>query len=225
MNGLYNGMIYPLIPMSIKGVAWYQGESNNDDPVLYKDILANMIKDWRKNFGEGDLPFLIVQITPQKYMPPQLRESQFLVYKEMKNTALIVTTDIGDVHIHSPHKQPVGKRLMLAALALAYGQKITYSGPVYQSYSIKGNKIVLHFTHTNGKLVSKGGKLTGFTIAGTDKKFVPANAKIKGTEVVVYSRMAKKPVAARYGWANVPVCNLVNSAGLPASPFRTDVNR
>ena len=222
MSGLYNGMIYPLIPYSIKGVAWYQGESNNNDPVLYKTILSNMIKDWRKDFSEGNFPFLIVQITPHNDMPPELRESQFLVYKELKNTALIVTTDIGDVHIHSPHKQPVGMRLALAARALAYGENIEYSGPVYKSYSVKGNKIILHFSHTNGRLISKGSKLTGFTIAGADKKFVPADAKIKGTAIIVYSNKIKKPAAARYGWANVPVCNLFNSAGLPASPFRTD---
>ncbi len=223
MSGLYNGMIYPLIPYSIKGVAWYQGEPNNNDPVLYKTILSNMILNWRKDFRQGNFPFLIVQITLHNDMPPELRESQFLVYKELKNTALIVTTDIVDENIHSPHKQPVGERFTLAAEALAYGEKLEYSGPMYQSYSIKDGKIILHFSHTDGKLISKGTSLEGFTIAGADKKFITADAEISGNEVIVFNSKIKKPVAVRYGWENIPVCNLFNSAGLPASPFRSDV--
>lgn len=225
MSGLYNGMIYPLIPYAIKGVAWYQGEANNDHPKQYEIILPNMIHNWRQDFGQGDFPFLIVQIAPHKEMTPEIREAQLLVTKKVNNTALIVTTDCGDANdIHPPHKQPVGERLALAARALAYKEKIEYSGPVYQSYKIKGNKIILYFTHTGKGLTTKdNAPLKGFTIAGSDKNIIPADAKIKGKTIIVYSDKVSKPIAARYGWSNVPDVNLYNKEGLPASPFRTDV--
>lgn len=220
MNGLYNGMIYPLIPYTIKGVAWYQGEANNARPEQYQVILPNMIRNWRNDFKQGDFPFLIVQIAPYKDMTPEIRESQLIVTEKVKNTALIVTTDCGDANdIHPPFKQPVGERLALAAEALAYHQKIEYSGPVYQSYKVKGNKMILSFTHGGFKTVEK---LKGFTIAGADKKFMPAQAEIKGNTIIVSNPSITKPVAVRYGWANVPDVNLYNTSGLPASPFRTD---
>lgn len=226
MNGLYNGMIYPLIPFAMKGVAWYQGENNSWRPRQYAAVLNNMIKDWRHDFHQGNFPFLIVQITPNKDMVPELRESQFKVSQKVKNTALIVTTDCGDANqIHSPHKQPVGERLALAARALAYKEKIEYSGPTFHSFKIKRNKIILYFTHTGKELSTKGtGALKGFTIAGNNNRFVPATAMIKGRQVIVYSNQIQNSVAARYGWANVPDVNLYNSEGLPASPFRTDSN-
>ncbi|HWB27532.1 MAG TPA: sialate O-acetylesterase [Chitinophagaceae bacterium] len=225
MSGLYNGMIYPLMPFALKGVAWYQGEANNDNPKQYQIILSNMINNWRQDFGEGDFPFLIVQVAPHKEMTPELREAQFLVSKKVKNTALIVTTDCGDAdNIHPSHKQPVGERLAIAARALAYKQPIEYSGPVYQSYKIKGKQIILHFKHIGKGLVTKdNASLKGFTIAGTDKHFVAATAIVKYHKVIVSGDKISKPVAVRYGWANVPDVNLYNAEGLPASPFRTDV--
>ena len=225
MSGLYNGMICPLIPYAIKGVAWYQGENNSWRAGQYAAVLKNMIRNWRQDFHQGDFPFLIVQITPHKDMPPELREAQFQVFKTVNNTALIVTTDCGDDNIHSPHKQPVGKRLALAAEHMAYGEKIEYSGPVYESFKIKENRIILSFSHTGKGLTTKGtGVLRGFTIAGNDKKFVPATAFIKGKHVIVYNDSIRKPIAVRYGWATIPDVNLFNADELPASPFRTDSN-
>ena len=223
MNGLYNGMIYPLIPYAIKGVAWYQGESNNDRANQYATVLKNMIANWRTDFHQGDFPFLIVQVTPHAEMKPELRDAQLQVSKTVKNTALIVTTDCGDANIHSPYKQPVGQRLGLAARSLAYGEKLEYSGPVYESYTVDGNRIVITFTHTGNGLVAKNsGFPKGFTICGADKKFVPAFARIDGDKVIVYSDKVAHPTAVRYGWMNVPDVNLFNIEGLPASPFRTD---
>jgi sialate O-acetylesterase len=184
-----------------------------------------MIQNWRTDFGQGDFPFLIVQIAPNDDMYPETREAQLLVSKTVKNTALIVTTDCGDAHnIHPANKQPVGERLALAARGLAYKQPIEYPGPVYRSFSIKNSTIVLQFDHCAKGLVAHGnnGRLTGFTIAGADKQFVAADATIQGHEVIIHSDAVSHPVAVRYGWANVPEVNLFNTAGLPASPFRTD---
>jgi sialate O-acetylesterase len=224
ISGLFNGMISPLVPYSIKGVCWYQGESNNNNPKIYQPILSALIADWRTNWKVPDLPFLIVQIAPFKDMTPEIRESQLLVHKKTKNTALIVTTDCGDAEdIHPAFKQPVGERLALAARALAYGQSIEYSGPLYQSMKVEGNKVVLSFSHTGKGLMAKEGELTGFTIAGADGDLVPATATVSGDKIIVSSDSVRKPVAVRYGWANVPEGNLYNVEGLPASPFRTDV--
>ena len=224
MNGLYNGMIYPVLLYALKGVAWYQGESNNDRPDLYKTILTTLITDWRQNFNQGNIPFLIVQIAPNKDMCPELRESQFLVSQQVSNTALIVTTDCGDAeNIHPSHKQPVGERLAIAARALAYKEKIEYAGPVYRSFNIKNDEVFLNFSHIGKGLTSNHNDvLKGFTIAGRDKNFVPAKAIIKGNQVVVSDKGIKYPVAVRYGWSNVPDVNLFNGDGFPASPFRTD---
>ena len=225
MNGLYNGMIYPLLPYALKGVVWYQGESNNDRPALYKTILTTLITNWRKDFHQGVIPFLIVQIAPHKDMCPELRESQFMVSQKVTNTALIVTTDCGDAeNIHPSHKQPVGERLAIAARALAYKERVEYAGPVYRSFTIKNDEVILNFRHIGKGLTAKrNDELKGFTIAGEDKKFVPANAVIKGNQIVVSDKNIKKPVAVRYGWSNVPDVNLFNGDGFPASPFRTDV--
>ena len=224
MNGLYNGMIYPLLPYALKGVVWYQGESNNDRPALYKTILTTLITNWRKDFHQGDIPFLIVQIAPNKDMCPELRESQFMVSQKVTNTALIVTTDCGDAeNIHPSHKQPVGERLAIAARALAYKERVEYDGPVYRSFTIKNDEVILNFRHIGKGLTAKRNEdLKGFTIAGEDKKFVPAKAVIKGNQIVVSDKNIKKPVAVRYGWSNVPDVNLFNGDGFPASPFRTD---
>jgi len=224
MNGLYNGMINPLLPYAIKGAAWYQGEANAGRPDQYQIILPNMIESWRRDFNCGDFAFLIVQVAPYKNLPPEIREAQLFISQKVRNSALIVTTDCGDsVDIHPPHKQPVGERLALAALAIAYGEKIVYSGPIFKSKKIKKDKIILTFDHVGKGLTTKDSSaLKGFTIAAKDKKFVSANAVIKGKQIIVYSELVKKPAAVRYGWSNVPEVNLYNAEGLPASPFRTD---
>ncbi|MEI6236731.1 MAG: sialate O-acetylesterase, partial [Planctomycetota bacterium] len=220
---LFNGMIAPVIPYAIKGTIWYQGEANSAKGFEYRTLFPRLISDWREKWGLGETPFLFVQITPHNTITPEIREAQFLTSQTVPNTAMAVTVDVGMANdIHSPLKEPVGVRLALAARALAYGEKIEYSGPAYNSFTIEQNKIILRFTHVGGGLVAKSGALKGFVIAGADKKFVEAKAEIVGDTVVVSSEQVASPVAARYGWANVPDVNLWNKDGLPASPFRTD---
>lgn len=227
---LYNAMIAPLIPYRIEGAIWYQGESNADRPIQYRKLFPDMIRDWRRAWGEGDFPFLFVQLASyQNVHPPAdwplLREAQLMTLS-LPRTAMVVTTDIGDAAIiHPRNKQEVGRRLSLAAQAVAYNEKVIYSGPIYSSMEISGNTIRLHFTHLGGGLVAGGetrGYLEGFEIAGADHKFVGAAARIEGDTVIVESSRVAHPVAVRYGWQDYPVCNLYNQAGLPASPFRTD---
>ena len=223
-GGLYNGMINPLIPFAIKGVIWYQGEANNGKTKQYQTLFPTLISDWRKNWNEGEFPFLYVQIAPFKGISPELREAQLLSLNKVQNIAMAVITDCGDsADIHPAFKQPVGNRLSLAARALAYKEKIEYSGPLYKGYEVKNNAIEIVFTHIGKGLISKDGDLIGFTIAGDDKKFVPAKAVIKGNKVIVSSSEVTSPKSVRFGWANVPITNLFNQDGLPASPFRTDV--
>jgi sialate O-acetylesterase len=220
---LYNAMLAPLQSFPIKGVIWYQGEANSDRPRQYLDLFPLMIADWRRAWNVGDFPFLYVQIAPYAGMVPEIREAQFLTLAKTSNTAMAVTTDVGDANdIHPARKGPVGARLALAARALAYGEKIEYSGPLYHSMKVVGNKALISFTHVGGGLVAKDGDLKGFTIAGADKKFLPAKVEIKGNTVEVWSDQIASPTAVRYGWANVPDVNLFNREGLPASPFRTD---
>ncbi|HEX5400640.1 MAG TPA: sialate O-acetylesterase [Verrucomicrobiae bacterium] len=221
---LYNAMIAPLLPYAIRGVIWYQGEANVGRERQYRTLFPAMIADWRRLWGEGDFPFLFVQIAPFSGNTPEIREAQLLTLEHTANTAMAVTIDCGDANdIHPAHKQPVGARLALAARALAYGEKVEYAGPLYDSMKIDGANAVLTFTHLGGGLVAKDGDLKGFTIAGVDKVFHRAQAKIVGRTIVVNSPDVSQPVAVRYGWANVPEGNLFNRAGLPASPFRTDV--
>jgi len=221
---LYNGMIAPLLPYAIRGVIWYQGEANVRRAQQYRSLFPATIADWRRAWGQ-DLPFLFVQIAPFREMTPELREAQLLAWQRTPKTAMVVTTDCGDANdIHPPHKQPVGARLALAARAVAYGERLEYSGPVFETVKIKGGQATLRFTHVGGGLVAKGGPLKGFTIAGADKLFHPARAEIRGKTVVVTGAAVPQPVAVRYGWANVPEGNLFNKAGLPASPFRTDTD-
>jgi sialate O-acetylesterase len=222
---LYNAMIAPIIPYGIKGAIWYQGESNAPQSKQYRTLFPAMIADWRSRWKQGDFPFLFVQIAPFNGQPPEIREAQFLTLAKVKNTAMAVTTDVGDAKdIHPSKKEPVGQRLALAARALAYGEKIEYSGPLYDSMMEKDGKIIIKFTHVGSGLMAKDGELKGFTIAGDDKKFVPAQATIQGATIVVSAEGVTAPKAARYGWANVPDVNLYNKEGLPASPFRTDVD-
>lgn len=228
---LYNGMIAPLAPYAIQGAIWYQGESNAGRSYQYRTLLPAMIKNWRDTFGQGDFPFLIVQIAPYEAIVrepsdsiwAEIRDAQLHVSQQVPKTALAVTTDVGDERdIHPRRKEPVGARLALAARALAYGENVDYSGPLYDSMSVADGKVRLRFKHLGGGLVAKDGPLTGFTIAGEDKKFHAAEAVIDGDTVVVSSANVPAPVAVRYGWAAYPVVNLWNKAGLPASPFRTD---
>ena len=222
---LYNGMIAPLLPYAIRGVIWYQGEANVGRERQYQTLFPAMIADWRQAWGEGDFPFLFVQIAPYRDMTPEIREAQLFSWQRTTNTAMAVTMDCGDANdIHPAHKQPVGARLALSARALAYGEKTEFAGPVFDSMKIEGANAILKFTHLGGGLIAKDGELKGFTIAGADKVFHPAQAKIVGKTVVVNSAEVSQPVAVRYGWANVPEGNLFNRAGLPASPFRTEVD-
>jgi sialate O-acetylesterase len=222
---LYNAMIHPLLQYAIKGAIWYQGESNSGRAKEYRTLFPTMIECWRDDWKLGEFPFFFVQITPHNNMTPEIREAQLLTTERVPNTAMAVTTDYGNAtDIHPKDKEPVGARLAYAARALTYGEKIEYSGPVCRALRVSGNKVVLHFSHLCGGLVAKDGALKGFTVAGADKKFVPATAVIEGETVVVTSDKVAKPVAVRYGWENVPDVNLYNQAGLPATPFRTDVD-
>ena len=229
---LYNGMIAPVVPFGIKGAIWYQGESNAGRAYQYRSLLPTMIKDWRARFGVGDFPFYIVQLanfTATKPEPDEsdwaeLREAQLFTALNTPKTWLAVITDIGDdKDIHPKNKQDVGKRLALASLGRDYGVKGEYSSPIYKSMTVSGSSIVLKFDHTGAGLTTPNGEeLKGFAIAGEDKKFVWATAKIVGNTVVVTCPAVAKPTAVRYAWAHNPIANLYNKEGLPASPFRTD---
>jgi sialate O-acetylesterase len=228
---LYNAMIRPLQPFAIKGAIWYQGESNAGRAHEYRTLFPAMIESWREDWKLGDFPFLFVQLAPwmQIVKQPQestwaeLREAQLLTSQKVKNAAQAVITDVGDpADIHPRQKEPVGARLALAARAIAYGEKIVHSGPVYEAMKIDDGKAVLTFQHVGKGLEARGGELTGFTIAGKDRKWYNAQARIDNDRVVVWSSDVKEPVAVRYGWANCPVVNLWNKDGLPATPFRTD---
>ncbi len=228
---LFNGMLNPLVPYGIKGAIWYQGESNAGRAKDYHALMSLMIGDWRQSFGQGDFSFYIVQLAnfmERKNEPGDsawaaLREAQYLTTTTVKNTGLAVAIDIGEAKdIHPKNKQDVGLRLALNALAKDYGKKIEYSGPVYQALKVDGATAILSFTHLGGGLTMTGDKLTGFAIAGEDKKFVWADAKIVGDTVVVSASGVTKPVAVRYAWGDNPDCSLSNQAGLPAVPFRTD---
>jgi sialate O-acetylesterase len=226
---IYNAMINPILNYTIKGVIWYQGESNADRAVQYRQLFPLLINDWRQKWGEGNFPFYFVQLanyTATDQGPaadwPALRDAQ-LSTLSLPNTGMAVTIDIGDAHrIHPQNKQETGRRLALIAQAKTYGENIPYSGPIYKSQVIRGNKIELVFTHTDKGMHAIGDTLKGFTIAGADKKFYPAQAVIVGDKVIVHSDDVINPVAVRYAWANNPLCNLYNGANLPASPFRTD---
>jgi sialate O-acetylesterase len=229
--GLYNAMIAPLIPFGIQGAIWYQGESNAGRAYQYRKLFPAMIKNWRADWGQGDFPFLFVQLAnfmavkgePSESAWAELREAQLMTLA-LPNTGMAVIIDIGEANdIHPKNKQDVGKRLALWALAKTYGKKLVHSGPIYKSMEVGGNKVILHFEHVGGGLVAGGGEpLKGFAIAGADRQFVWADARIDGDTVAVNSDKVAEPVAVRYAWADNPVCNLYNKEGLPASPFRTD---
>ncbi len=228
---LYNAMVAPLVGYAIRGAIWYQGESNEQTYRIYDVIMEAMISDWRRAWGQGDFPFLYVQLASYRKNPEKIasgggftmiREKQ-LKNLSVPNTAMAVTIDIGDANnIHPKNKQDVGLRLSLPARALVYGEDIIYSGPLYDYMLIEGDTIRLHFKHIGSGLIAKGGKLDGFAIAGADRVFVRADAKIEGDTIIVSSEKVDKPVAVRYGWDENPIVSLYNKEGLPASPFRTD---
>lgn len=219
---LYNGMVAPVIPYTIKGAIWYQGESNNDDTEVYKSLFPAMINNWRYDWKQGDFPFYFVQIASHYRMKPELREAQLETLNKVKNTGIAVSLDVGDEKdIHPRNKQPVGERLALWALANDYGMKVNeYSGPMLKKVQVENDKMVLSFTHVGGGLVAKNDSLNLFEIAGADKKFVKAEAVIKGKKIEVMAPEVKKPVYVRYAWSNYMIPDLFNKEGLPASSFR-----
>jgi sialate O-acetylesterase len=234
---LFNGMIAPMIPYAIKGVIWYQGESNAGGSYEYRTLFSTLITDWRQKWGEGDFPFLFVQLASYKAnFWTVIRECQAKALA-LPNTGMAVAIDVGDPGpiIHPADKLDVGHRLALVAKHVAYGQDLVYSGPMYDSMKVEGSTIRLSFTQIGGGLIIGSApwvaadnkpvptdKLYGFAIAGEDKKWFPADATIDGNTVVVSSPQVPQPVAVRYAWANAPKCNLYNKEGLPAAPFRTD---
>lgn len=232
-TALYNAMVAPLINYSAKGFIWYQGEANSGRAEEYAKLMPALVADWRSLWKEGDLPFLYVQLPgfmEMNYLPSEsqwaaLRESQ-LKTLAVPNTGMAVAIDLGEWNdIHPDRKKEVGDRLALAARKIAYSEKdLVYSGPIYQSSIVEGNKIIVTFSNTGSGLVSNNGEeLSYFAIAGTDKKFIWAKAAIEGNTVVVSNDAIQSPVYVRYAWADNPDgANLYNKEGLPASPFRTD---
>ena len=229
-SGLYEGMIAPLEKYRIRGAIWYQGEGNTWRAYQYRTLLPSLIQGWRKGFGEPEFSFLIVQLPNFGSSPElgdsiwaELREAQFLTAKAVPNTGLAVTIDVGDPkNLHPPRKAEIGQRLALWALGTTYGRKIVYSGPLYESMKIVGHEIRISFRFVGAGLEARGDVLKGFAVAGADRKFHWAQARIDGAEVVVSNEEVPAPLAVRYAWTNSPDCNLYNKDGLPASPFRTD---
>jgi len=229
---LYNAMVAPEINYTIKGFCWYQGEANAGQPKQYAKFLPALINDWRNKWKQDTLPFLLVQLPgymEYNYLPAEsnwamMREAQ-LKSLSVANTGMAVAIDLGEWNdIHPDNKKDVGERLALAAFKKAYRENLVFSGPLYDTSVIDGNKIVLRFLHTGSGLITRDGEAPAeFAIAGADKKFVWANAKIEDNKIIVWSDEITAPKYVRYAWADNPVNpNLINKEGLPASPFRTD---
>jgi sialate O-acetylesterase len=246
---LYNGMIAPLIPFAIKGVIWYQGEANSGEPVVYRVEVPALVRDWRAHWGQGDFPFLLVQLPNFMARKPEPGESLWASTREaqagalkLPNTGIAVTIDLGEAgNIHPADKLDVGHRLALVAQHVAYGQDAVYTGPTFKSSTVDGATVRIAFDNIGGGLVTgvapehfyacqkppatppaPAGDIQGFAVAGADQKFVWAKAKIDGDSIVVSSDVVPNPVAVRYAWSDNPACNLYNKEGLPAAPFRTD---
>ena len=229
-SGLYHGMVSPLLELGIAGVIWYQGESNGNDGVDYRQLFPTLISEWRIQFRQGYFPFLFVQlanfgestsaIEPQGW--PWLREAQAQALY-LPSTGMATAIDVGDPYdIHPKDKRTVGERLALSALAIAYGKDTVHIGPTYRSHQIAGNRLTVRFEHADGLRTADDEDPKGFSLAGSDRVFYPATASISGPTVTVTSDSVATPVAVRYGWAKNPVVNLYNRAKLPAVPFRTD---
>jgi sialate O-acetylesterase len=229
---LYQGMLEPVAPLSITGAIWYQGEQNSPRGYQYRKILPVMIADWRKLFGQGDFPFYIVSLPAFKHHSAdpvdgdewtELRESQAIVAATVPNSCLAVTIDTGDPdNIHAKDKRPVGERVASCALARHYGNNVPYAGPTLKSVDRLPGSIRIHFDHADGGLIVKGDKLGEFSVAGDDRKWYWADARIEGDTIVVSSPSVPNPREVRYAWQSNPVATLYNGAGLPAVPFRTD---
>jgi sialate O-acetylesterase len=230
---LYHARLKPLMPFAIRGVIWYQGETNAGRAYQYREMFPLMIKTWRDDWGQGDFPFYWVQLAdfmPEKNQPgdsawAELREAQTMTLAKAPNTGQAVIIDLGEANdIHPKNKQDVGRRLARLALAKTFGQKIAGESPRYKSMYKQGDTILIHLGGVNGRLRTVDGKpVTGFAIAGSDRKWVWADALIvNDSEVEVRSDAVRDPLAVRYAWADNPVCNLIDSTGLPMTPFRTD---
>lgn len=232
---LYNKMIHPLLPFPVAGFLWYQGESNagGDDAFAYRTLFTTMIRQWRADWGRGDLPFLWVQLANFRAPVEEPGDSDWAMLRESQSSALAlprtgqaVAIDIGDAaDIHPRNKQEVGRRLALAARKVAYREELVFSGPTYRSHEVKDGRVVIAFDHVGAGLAARGrsdGRLAEFAIAGADGKFIRAEAKVEGDRVVVWHEKVPEPAAVRYAWADNPAeANLVNAEGLPASPFRS----
>jgi sialate O-acetylesterase len=227
VGGLFHGKIAPLVPYALRGVLWYQGEANSTPPKapFYVHQFPLLVRDWRARWGM-ELPFAWVQLPNFAAAGrdwPTVREAM-LKTLALPKTGMAIAIDVGEANdIHPRNKQAVGRRLALWALGTVYGRKVAAtSGPLPAGHEPRGREIVLRFIHAAGGLVARGGELTGFVVAGADRRFAQAQARIAGDTVILSAPEVPAPVAARYAWENLPVCNLYNSAGLPASPFRTD---
>lgn len=229
---VYNAMIAPLSWYPLTGVIWYQGESNVGRAHRYRTQLPLLIGDWRKTFGRPNLPFIVVQLAnfgkhvsePGNAAYAEMREAQLMTAEDDPHTTLVVAIDAGEVdNIHYKNKQSVGSRSAIAALGMVHGRRDLYEGPVYRDMTIEGDEIRLRFDNApDGLMVPGDDDIKGFTIAGADRKFYYADSRIEGNEIVVSRYRVQRPVAVRYGWAQNPMCNVYNNAGLPMSPFRTD---
>jgi sialate O-acetylesterase len=222
---LYNGMIAPLVPYAMKGAIWYQGETNAWNPEPYKTLFSLLIKNWRSDW-QNEFPFYFTQLAPYTYngsmQSQRLREAQMQTLSVPK-TGMAVTLDIGTaITVHPSNKVDVGERLARWALAKDYKKKISYSGPIYKSFKIKNNAVILSFDYSDGLKLKVNNSKTYFQISGEDSVFKPATVSVKRTSLVVTSPEVKKPIAVRYAWDNVVEATLFNRAGLPASSFRTD---
>ncbi len=243
-SGHYEAMLKPLIPFGVKGIIWYQGESNylspkrEEGPYVYRKLQAQMVRQWRKDWGDDSLPFIFVQMPawdgaplkhigdyPEEYQAiAELRDSQLYSFRNIKNCGMAITIDVGDPgDIHPAEKKPVGTRLALWARKLAYQEDLpVVSGPVYRDMENRGNKIAVSFDYTGSGLKASDSGLSDFLICGSDQKFVEAHAEIENNQVIVWSEAIEEPTAVRYGWKNSFTPSLANQEGLPASPFRTD---
>jgi sialate O-acetylesterase len=232
-------MIAPLVPFGVKGAIWYQGESNAGRAWQYRRLYADMIENWRRDWNQTNFYFFGVQLAPwdrnknrnvaEILSDPvasdwaELREAQGIVAKKLKGVGHAVITDVGHKDdIHPPQKRPVGERLALAARVIAYKQRVHGLSPEFEAVTFKDGQAVVGFTNVGRGLVVRGDKLVGFAIAGADQKFVRAEAKLVGNEVVVSHPDIPEPAAVRFGWADYPIVNLFSAGGLPVSPFRTD---
>jgi sialate O-acetylesterase len=234
-GGLFNGMVAPVCNQTVRGIIWYQGEANLSNTPEYGSLLSLLIADWRRWWREGDVPFLVIQApargpvrdSPEESRWAELREAQRAALK-LPGTAMIVSADLGDAgNVAGQNREEIARRLLLAAQSLAFGKKdFIFSGPIYHSMKVHGDRVHLNFTEINtGLIVKGGGELKGFTIAGEDGHFVPARATIDGKSVIVWSEQVPRPTQVRYAWADNPAgANLYNrdilfKDGLPAPPF------